>query len=133
MNENERVNVTPGPRCGLEARVLVSLLAQCPAGNSSPGRGIERGRGRKFFYSPKTLFPPCYPCHLTPRSVHLTVYTRIAASALAPHPLRPSIHVACHQRLLELIKAASNTFKYNLQYQICYVKGFQKKYDSFRL
>ena len=56
MSESERDNVTPGPRYGLEARVLVSLLTQCPAGNSSPGRGIERGRGRKFFYFPKTLF-----------------------------------------------------------------------------
>ena len=27
-----------------------------------------------FFIFPKTLFPPCYPCHLTPRSVHLTLY-----------------------------------------------------------
>ena len=76
MSENERVNVTPGPRCGLEARVLVSSLTQCPAGNSSPGRGIERGRGRKFFIFQRPFFPPCYPCHLTPRSVHLTWWQR---------------------------------------------------------
>jgi len=76
MSENEGFNVTPGPRCGLEVRVLVSSLTQCPAGNAFPGRGIERGRGSKFFYFPKTLFPPCYPCHLTPRSVHLTWWQR---------------------------------------------------------
>ena len=56
MSENERVNVTPGPRCGLEVRVLVSLLTQCPAGNSFPGRGIERGRGSKFFLFSKDPF-----------------------------------------------------------------------------
>ncbi len=56
MKENEGFNVTPGPRCGLEVRVLVSSLTQCPAGNAFPGRGIERGRGSKFFYFPKTLF-----------------------------------------------------------------------------
>ena len=55
MSENERVNVTPGPRCGLEVRVLVSSLTQCPAGKSFPGRGIKRDRGSKFFYFPKTL------------------------------------------------------------------------------
>ena len=77
MSENEGFNVTPGPRRGLEVRVLVGSLTQCPSGNAFPGRGIERGRGSKFFYFPKTLFPPCYPRHLTPRSVHLTIFRNI--------------------------------------------------------
>ena len=56
-----------GPGPGRLADPMPPSVTRPPAVESNEAGG-------KFFYFPKTLFPPCCPCHLTPRSVHLTIY-----------------------------------------------------------